>query len=90
MRWRRRSRPAGPCSGPGAPARRSSYSCGWGWGAACGGWYGGYGAWHRPFGYAGYGRPFGPGWRRGYWGPYPYSDFPYYQREVALLIRDKR
>jgi hypothetical protein len=53
-------------------------------------WYGGYGAWHRPFGYAGFGRPFGPGWRRGYWGPYPYSDFPYYQREVALLIRDKR
>jgi hypothetical protein len=55
-------------------------------------WYGGYGAWHRPFGYAGYG---GPYWRRGYWspyywGPYPYSAFPNYLREVALLIRDKR
>ena len=55
-------------------------------------WYGGYGAWHRPFGYAGFG---GPYWRRGYWspyywGPYPYSAFPNYLREVALLIRDKR
>lgn len=58
-------------------------------------WYGGYGAWPRPFGYAGYGRAY---WRRGYWGPGtwaayswgPYSDFPSYLREVALLIRDKR
>jgi Domain of unknown function (DUF4136) len=60
-------------------------------------WYGGYGPWARPFGYAAYGRGY---WRRGYWGPGawapytwgwgPYSDFPYYQREVALLIRDKR
>jgi hypothetical protein len=50
-------------------------------------WYGGRGLWHRPFVYGRYGRPFwGPGWRRGYWGP----DFPTYQREVALLIRDKR
>jgi len=58
-------------------------------------WYGGYGAWHRPFGYAGFGRYYGPAWRHGYWGPYsswgpyPYSDFPSYLREVALLIRDK-
>jgi hypothetical protein len=52
-------------------------------------WYGGYGVWHRPFGYSRFGRPFaGPGWRRGYWGPG--YDFPYYEREVALLIRDKR
>ena len=60
-------------------------------------WYGGYGPWARPFSYAAYGRGY---WRRGYWGPGawapytwgwgPYSDFPYYQREVALLIRDKR
>jgi hypothetical protein len=62
-------------------------------------WYGGYGGWGRPFGYAGYGRAY---WRRGYWGPGAwgawgvnswgpyYSDFPYYLREVALLIRDKR
>jgi len=51
-------------------------------------WYGGMGVWHRPFGrfarpYYGY-----PGWRAGFWGPY--NDFPNYQREVALLIRDKR
>lgn len=60
-------------------------------------WYGGYGG--RPFGYAGYARAY---WRRGYWGPGAwgtlgpyawgpyYTDFPNYQREVALLIRDKR
>jgi Domain of unknown function (DUF4136) len=60
-------------------------------------WYGGYGVWGRPWGYPGVGRPYG--WRRGYWGygfgGYggfwgAYADFPYYQREVALLIRDKR
>ncbi len=52
-------------------------------------WYGGYGVWHRPFGYARFGRPYGyPGWRGGFWGPY--SDFPNYEREVAVLIRDKR
>ena len=51
------------------------------------------------FGYAGYARAY---WRRGYWGPGAwgtlgpyawgpyYTDFPNYQREVALLIRDKR
>jgi hypothetical protein len=52
-------------------------------------WYGGYGSWHRPFAYGRYGRPFrGPGWRYGAWGPG--YDLPYYQREVAVLIRDKR
>ena len=51
-------------------------------------WYGGFGTWHRPF--AGrFGRPLGgPGWRRGYWGSG--YDSPYYMREVAVLIRDKR
>jgi hypothetical protein len=51
-------------------------------------WYGGMGVWHRPFGR--FGRPYYgyPGWRAGFWGPY--NDFPNYQREVALLIRDKR
>lgn len=51
-------------------------------------WYGSYGAFHRPFVYGRFGRPFwGP--RFGYWGP-GYHDFPYYEREVAVLIRDKR
>jgi hypothetical protein len=51
-------------------------------------WYGGLGVWHRPFGR--YARPYGwLGWRGGFWGG-PYNDFPNYQREVALLIRDKR
>lgn len=51
-------------------------------------WYGSYGIWHRPFAYGRFGRPFfGPGWR-GSWGPG--HDYPYYEREVALLIRDKR
>lgn len=51
-------------------------------------WYGGRGIWHRPFVYGRYGRPFwGPGWRRGYLD----SSFEssYYEREVAVLIRDK-
>jgi len=57
-------------------------------------WYGGRGVWHRPFGYGRYGRPYwgpygGPGWGYGGWGPY-YSSFPVYEREVAILIRDKR
>ena len=52
-------------------------------------WYGGFGVWHRPFGRFG-ARPYGGiGWRGGFWGG-PYNDFPSYQREVALLIRDKR
>ena len=51
-------------------------------------WYGGFGVWHRPFGR--FARPYGyAGWRGGFWGG-PYNDFPNYQREVALLIRDKR
>jgi hypothetical protein len=54
-------------------------------------WYGPRGVWHRPFVYGRYGRPF--------WGPYgpgPYGafgwgpDFPTYEREVAVLIRDKQ
>ncbi len=50
-------------------------------------WGGGFGLWHRPFGR--YGRPYGlAGWRGGFGGSY--NDFPSYQREVALLIRDKR
>lgn len=52
-------------------------------------WYGRFGNFHRPFGYGRYGRPyFGPGWRYGYWGPG--YDLPYYEREVALLIRDRK
>jgi hypothetical protein len=51
-------------------------------------WYGGYGSWHRPFAYGRFGRPFwGPGWRGGYWGGHY---LPYYEREAAILIRDKR
>ncbi|HEY2558584.1 MAG TPA: DUF4136 domain-containing protein [Caldimonas sp.] len=55
-------------------------------------WYGGAGYWHRPFAYGRYGRPYGgpywgPGWGYGAWGPY--SSFPVYEREVAILIRDK-
>jgi hypothetical protein len=59
-------------------------------------WYGyGYGPYFRPFGYGRYGRPFwgpygGPGWRYGAWGWPGYYDFPYYEREVAVLIRDKK
>jgi hypothetical protein len=58
-------------------------------------WYG-YPYWHRPFGYGRFGRPYwgpywgpygGPGWGYGYWG---WGSFPIYQREVAVLIRDKR
>jgi hypothetical protein len=50
-------------------------------------WYGGRGMWHRPFVYGRYGRPFwGPYGRYGWWGP----DFPTYEREVGVLIRDKR
>lgn len=56
-------------------------------------WYGGAGYWHRPFAYGRYGRPYwgpywGPGWGYGAWGPY--SSFPVYEREVAILFRDKR
>ncbi len=51
-------------------------------------WYGGRGIWHRPFVYGRYGRPFwAPGFHRGYWDNY---DSSYYEREAAVLIRDKR
>ena len=50
-------------------------------------WYGGFGTWHRPFAHR-FGPPYwGPHWRGGYWGGY-YP--PRYEREVAILIRDKR
>ena len=65
-------------------------------------WYGPYGHWHRPFGprgfgFGGYGGFYGfggfggyPGWGlAGYGGPGNYG-FPYYEREAAVLIRDKR
>jgi len=64
-------------------------------------WYGpyGWGSYHRPF-YGRYGRGYwgpyaGPYWgpygRYGAWGPgYYYYDSPYYEREVAVLIRDKK
>jgi len=64
-------------------------------------WYGPggfYGPW-GPWGYGRWGRPWGPSWRYagagfgpwgwpGYWGP-GYG-LPYYDREVAVLIRDRR
>jgi len=64
-------------------------------------WYGayGWGPYYRGFAYGRYGRPYwGPYWgpygggpygRYGAWG-YGYSAFPYYEREVAVLIRDKK
>jgi hypothetical protein len=52
-------------------------------------WYGSRGVWHRPFVYGRYGRPFwGPRWRGGMWDPS--LDFPAYDREVAILVRDRR
>ncbi|HEV7578542.1 MAG TPA: DUF4136 domain-containing protein [Caldimonas sp.] len=52
-------------------------------------WYGGFGGWHRPFVAGRAGRTFwGPGWRHRFWDPS--LDFPAYDREVAVLIRDKR
>jgi hypothetical protein len=52
-------------------------------------WYGRLGPFHRPFVYGRYGRSsFGPSWRYSYWGPG--YDMPYYEREVGVLIRDKR
>jgi hypothetical protein len=53
-------------------------------------WYGGRGVWHRPFAYGGRrgGGFWGPGYRRGFWDPS--LDFPNYDREVAVLVRDKR
>ena len=58
-------------------------------------WYGGMYPWNRPFGYGRYGRTdrgpyggpyWGGGWYRGYGGYYS----PYYDREAAVLIRDRR
>ena len=62
-------------------------------------WYGGIYPWHRPFGYGRYGRPYwgpyggpvwgpygGPGFYRGYYGYYN----SFYDREAAILIRDRR
>jgi hypothetical protein len=62
--------------------------------------------WYGPYGWGPYYRPFYGRSGRGYWGPYwgpygglygrygawgPYwSDFPHYEREVAVLIRDKK
>jgi len=52
-------------------------------------WYGSPGPFHRPFGQGRFDRPlWGPGWRHGRWGPG--DDLPYVEREVALLIRDKK
>ncbi len=52
-------------------------------------WYGAGGPFHRPFFHGRYGGAFwGPGWRRGYWGPA--WDSSYFQREVAILIRDRK
>jgi hypothetical protein len=57
-------------------------------------WYGAWGPYYRGWGYGRWGRLYaGP-----HLGPYPYgrygawgySDLPYYQREVAVLIRDKK
>lgn len=53
-------------------------------------WHGGFGSWHRPFAYGRFGRPYwGPYWRGGYRGAGG-SYLPRYEREVAILIRDKR
>lgn len=62
-------------------------------------WYGPYGRGpsHLPLFYGRYGRghwgpsggPWGPYGRYGAWYP-GYGDFPYYEREVAVLIRDKK
>lgn len=51
-------------------------------------WYGP-GAFHRPLAYGRFGRPYWGPPPFGYWGA-GYYDLPYYQREVAVLIRDKR
>ena len=62
-------------------------------------WYGPYG-WgpYRPVFYGRYGRGYWGPYGSPYWGPYGrygawgpgYYDFPYYEREVAVLIRDKK
>jgi hypothetical protein len=53
-------------------------------------WYGGFGTWHRPFAHGRFSRTYwSPHWRGGYWGGGGYS-LPRFEREVAVLIRDKR
>ena len=63
------------------------YWYGPGWGPY---WRGYYGRWGRPY-WGSYWGPYGwgPYGRYGPWG-YGYSAFPYYEREVAVLIRDKK
>ena len=52
-------------------------------------WYGAWAPFYRPYGYGRFGRPFwGPGWGYGY-GGYGYGH-RYFEREVGLLIRDRR
>ncbi len=52
-------------------------------------WYGSVGPFHRPFFHGRYGRSsWGPGWRYGYWGPA--WDSSYFEREVVILIRDRK
>lgn len=54
-------------------------------------WYGARGPFHRSFAYGRYGRPFwGPSWGWGPWGGPGAWDTPYYDREVVVLIRDRR
>lgn len=54
-------------------------------------WYGSRFAAPRPFAIGRFGRPYwGPGWGWGPWGMAGAWDTPYYQREVAVLIRDKQ
>jgi hypothetical protein len=70
---------------------RSPYDDPFWYGGYWGGYWGSYWAWRQPLGRARFvGAPFwGPGWHGGYWGPPGYGT-PYYEREVAVLIRDKR
>ncbi len=70
---------------------RSPYDDPFWYGGYWGGYWGSNWAWRQPLGRARFvGAPFwGPGWHGGYWGPPGYGT-PYYEREVAVLIRDKR
>ena len=51
-------------------------------------WWRGGARWHRGYGRFGGSRPFGPGFGPG-WGPY-YYDSVNFEREVAVLIRDRK
>jgi uncharacterized protein DUF4136 len=70
---------------------RSPYDDPFWYGGYGGGYWGSYWGWRQPLGHARFvGSPYwGHGWGAGYWGP-GYYGVPYYQREVAVLIRDKR